>query len=114
MNKLLNVTAGLAFLVAIAVLARPQDLPKPPSYTPSETQKLKLELKHKDAEIANILLRDAQARYQTAIAALQNEGTVVIKENKWPDDLLFDAESLTFTTKPPAAKQAPKPEKQSK
>lgn len=111
MTKSLNVLVSVIFCAAAVVVAKPhpqEPFGKEPSYIPSEVQKLRLTVKHKDAEIANIVLRDAQAQYNNAITALQNEGSKVIEENKWPSDLQFDAERLTYSVKP---KPAPAPEK---
>ena len=77
---------------------------KAPEYKPTEIQSLRLQVKQKDAQIAQRDLQSAQARFQEAFAALNNEAAEVKKENKWPDDVSFDPNTLNFTA--PAPKPA--------
>lgn len=79
-----------------------------PKYEPNENQTLRLQLKHKDAELALVQAQIAQARYNQAIADLNTEGEKVKKENNWPDETIFDNDKLRFKAPPPPKPEPPK------
>ena len=67
-------------------------------YEPTEVQSLRLQLRQKDLIIA-------KQNFNLASQALNEEATRVVIENKWPNDLEFSQETLTFS----AAKKPPVP-----
>jgi hypothetical protein len=85
------------FLAMDSVLAQ-----APPTYKPTEIQALRLQVKQRDALLAQRDYLDAQRRYQDAIALLAAEGDSVRRENKWPDSVKFNADTITFTIPEPA------------
>jgi hypothetical protein len=100
-------SAGL-ILEAQTVQSKP---PAPSVYVPSEVQLLRLQVKQRDALLAQQELLRAQAQYQNALAALNAEADKVKLDNKWPATLTFDPGTVTFNEPPaPAMPAAPKPE----
>ena len=99
--------------VAAAVLLLPAAFvwgqataPAPSKYEPTEIQRLRLEVKQRDAKLAQRDLADAQARFQAAVAALMAEGDAVREANGWPKDVALNPDTLTFAEPPQAAKPA--------
>jgi hypothetical protein len=65
-----------------------------PKYQPTEIQLLRLQVLQRDAQIA-------QMQFYQKVAALQAEGQKVKTENKWPADVRFNPDTLTFEEAPP-------------
>jgi hypothetical protein len=82
--------------------------PKP--LIPTEIQSLRLQVKQKDALLAKNLLEQAQASFQKALTALQEEGEKVKTENNWKD-VEFNPNDLSFSLKVNGndAKKTPNP-----
>jgi hypothetical protein len=89
----------LAFLVGAGIISCQNA--KAPTYTLTEVQTLKLQLKLQSAQIA-------KNQFNQAYASLMDEANGIKKENKWPDNLLFDPDKLQFSA-PPAALPTPPP-----
>lgn len=73
-------------------------------YEPNQMQALRLQVKQKDAQIAQIQYQQAQTNFTKALNDLTAEGETIRKENAWPAELRFNPESLQFTMPPPAPK----------
>ena len=71
-----------------------------PPYEPSEVQALRLQVKQRDAQIAQIAFQQAQVQFQQALAELNREADRIKTENKWPKDLVFKPETLKFEAPP--------------
>lgn len=108
------------FLMAGTAIAQDTPAPKPAAppaaakkYETTETEQLKLQLKQKDAIIAQIDLNTAQRQMQDAMAAINAEAEVVKKAHGWDESVLFNTTSLTFVDppKPPTPTQKPAPPK---
>jgi hypothetical protein len=80
----------------------------PAKYTPSEIQTLRLQVKQKDAMIAQRDYVAAQQRFQGAVNELNAEADRVKTENGWPRTLLFNSDSLLFSEPPPPPAPAKK------
>jgi len=78
-------------------------------YQPDPTQSLRLQLKHKDGEMAQIQFNLAQQNLNKALNDITAEGEAIKKENGWPVELILDPNTLTFKMPP-----APTPEPQKK
>lgn len=92
----------LGVLLLSALTLNSQEPKAPPSYTPTEIQSLKLQIKQKDTIIALKNLQEAQANFTSVRMSLMNESDSVIKENKWPQDLIFNPDTLQFSENPKA------------
>jgi len=88
-------------LGAIAWAQSPAPAPNP--YQPTEVQALKLKVAQQDAIIAQRDMQSAQQRYQNAIVALNTAAEQVKRDNKWPEDVQLNLDSLVFSKKAPAA-----------
>ena len=115
----LTVAAAVLLLPAAFVWGQ-ATAPAPPKYEPTEIQRLRLEVKQRDAKLAQRDLADAQARFQAAVAALMAEGDAVRAANGWPKDVALNPDTLAFAvpvapaalTKPalgPETGKGPKP-----
>lgn len=109
-NKLFRNARLVVIIAAILCVAYAysQDPPKPPvQFPPSEIQSLRLQVKQRDARLA-------QLASERAMGDLAVECHKVRDDNKWPATVECDFNTLTFIDmKPPtvAAKpEAPKPE----
>lgn len=98
--------------VSIVALAQ---TPEKQSYDLSEVQKLRLELKQKEAQMAQQTVsfsqaqsQQAQAQFEQAVAEMNKEIKSIEKENSWPDNLVVDK---NFQFKDPPAKPATTPAK---
>jgi hypothetical protein len=80
----------------LAGLAIRAQLSKPKVFQPSETQVLRLQLRQKDAIIAQKDMQVVQQRFQDALNALNAEADKVKAENRWPKDVKFSPDTLTF------------------
>ena len=81
-------------------------LPAANKYELSEIQKLRLEVKQKDAQLAQQTLTMAQQTFNQRIADFNAEAQKVEQENGWPSTLKIDPNTLTFSD-PPAVKGPP-------
>lgn len=72
-------------------------------YKLTEVQLLRLQVKQKDAQIAQVRFQASQQAFQAAINDLQAEASKVKEQNSWDKDVIFNADALTFS-------EAPKPE----
>ena len=97
MKSLIRVVFFTAVLVAIpAAMAQEKD------YKPSEIQLLRLQVKQKDAFLAQRDVNDAQTRFNQALTELQDEAKKVETENSWAD-VTFNPQDLSFKATPKAA-----------
>jgi len=100
---------AVGFLLASGVFAGQAVAPK---YSPTEVQTLRLQVKQRDAQIAQKDAQLAQEHFQSVLAALQAEAEKVRVENKWPETVKFDPNSLNFTeTVPVVTGSTPVPAK---
>jgi uncharacterized protein HemX len=67
------------------------------TYTPNEVQMLRLQLKQKEALLAQRDLQEANRRFQTAVGDLQAEAEKIKTDQKWPKTVVFNPDTLTFT-----------------
>jgi hypothetical protein len=74
-------------------------------YAPSEVQSLRLQVRQKDAQIAQNALEKAQLRFQQTLVDLQAEAERIKTENKWPKDTQFDPNNLVFNEPPTPSKK---------
>ena len=65
-------------------------------YQPNEIQSYRLQLKFKDAQLAQRDLALAQLNFNVAVNLLNAEGDKIRIENKWPEEVKFDADKLQF------------------
>jgi hypothetical protein len=89
------IAASLALAIASGIYAQSKK-----GYELSENQKLRLQLKQKDAQIAQIQLSIAQDRFQQSIAQFNAESKAIEKENSWPETLVIDPNTLEFRDPP--------------
>jgi len=96
----------------------PAPAPAPPAatYTPTEIQSLKLKLAQANAKVAQKDLQatqqaaqNAQAAFQQSVTALQTACDDVRKEQKWPETVQCNLDTLVFFDKPAATPPAPAP-----
>jgi hypothetical protein len=89
------ILVGLAALLGVgfaAVMAQR----KPATYIPNENQVLRLKVKQDAAVIAQKDMQVVQQRFQDALNALNAEADKVKAENRWPKDVKFSPDTLTF------------------
>jgi hypothetical protein len=91
----------LVIVFAGLVLALFGQTPAPVTYKPTEIQTLRLQLAQRDAQLAQKDLQEAQTRFQQALVNLTNEANKVKADNKWPADVQFSPNDLTFSAPPP-------------
>lgn len=72
----------------------------PASYKPTEVQTLRLQVKQRDAWLAQRDAIESQRRYQQAIAELNALGEDIRKENGWPTTVLFNPDKVEFSAPP--------------
>ena len=82
----------IALLVGLIAAALGQQK----EYKPTEVQSLKLQLRQRDAQLAQVALREAQSNFQQKVKDLMEEGVQVRKDNSWPDNVTMDPDRLTF------------------
>lgn len=80
--------------------------PAPTLYVPSEVQLLRLQVRQRDALLAQQELARAQSQFQQALLSLNAEADKVKLDNKWPATLTFDPGTVTFN-EPSLAAPAP-------
>ncbi len=76
------------------------------SYELTEIQKLRLEVKQKDAQLAQQTAAIAQSRFQSAVTDFNDQVKAIEKENGWPETLQVDPNTLAFR-EPPELPKAP-------
>jgi hypothetical protein len=96
----------IVFIVLLAATIAIADDAKPAKYQPNEVQSLRLQVKLRDAQIAQRDLQTAQQRFNQTLFDLNAEADKVRTENKWSDKVSFDPNTLTFSepVDSPAAK----------
>jgi len=96
----LSLGIGLSLWGALGLRAEAQ-APTPPSsvkYEPTEVERLRLEVKQKDAQLAQVQLQRAQQAFQQSLALLDEEaGKVKVAHPDWPKGVQFSPDTLTFT-----------------
>ena len=65
-------------------------------YEPTEVQNLELKVMHRDIEIAQITFQEAQANLTAKYNSMTAKAEEIKKENKWPADLIFKPDPMTF------------------
>jgi len=107
--------------VAAGTIIAQTPTPPPSKYQPTEVQNLRLKVKQQDLIIASKnaqelqkALQDAQKDAQTKYADLMKEADTVKTEQKWPANLIFNPDQLSFTEPPPAPAAPPKKEEPAK
>lgn len=101
-KTILKVTLGMlvvGWLIGGAVISA-QEVKE---YKPTEVQLLRLQVKQKDAQMAQLRFQAAQQAFQSSINDLQIEASKIKEQNQWDKGTIFNADSLTFS-------EAPKPE----
>src|ERR1700720_34429 len=78
-------------IVGICIAARADEKK---GYDITETQKLRLEVKQKDAQIAQMQMQAANNAFQKSIADFNAESKAIQKENGWPDTVHLDDRML--------------------
>jgi len=81
------------------------------SYDLSENQKLRLQVKQKDAQLAQMQLSIAQSGFQKTIDDFNAEVKAIEKENSWPETLQVNPQNLTFSEPPAPPKEKPEQKK---
>lgn len=85
-KKILWIVAWLLVFAGAAALAEE----KVKEYKPTEIQLLRLQVKQRDALLA-------WNRYQAAVSALTEEAQKVKKANAWPEETIFNGDTLQFS-----------------
>src|SRR6266436_1060530 len=85
----------IALLVGMVVAAIGTETSK--EYKPTELQQLKLQVRQKDAQLAQVALREAQSNFQQKVKELMEEGVAIQKANSWPDNVTLNADTLQFS-----------------
>jgi|SRR6267142_4273374 len=98
----MKIAIGLTLLFSATLLAQSP----PAKYEPTEVELLRLQVAQKDAQIAQIQLQQAQQMFQQALGRLQVQADIIKAEHKWPAEVQFKLETLTFAppTKAPEKK----------
>lgn len=105
----LKVTLGMlvvGWLVGGAVISA-QDTKE---YKPTEVQLLRLQVKQKDAQMAQVKFQLAQQAFQASVNDLQAEANKVKEQNSWEASVTFNADTLVFAEAPKPPAPAKKPE----
>lgn len=100
------IAIAIAFVIVAWMLAGALDAQAPPQYKTTETQHLRLQVKQRDAWLAQRDAIEAQRRYQQAVGELNALGEEIRKENGWPETVIFDADRIEYT-EPPRGAQRP-------
>jgi hypothetical protein len=108
--KRTSILFGILWMLSVCcVIAMVAAEDKKP-YTPSEVQKLRLEVKQKDTQLAQLAMRESQRNFSMTLKSYTEEADKVKKENQWPDNLQFNPDTMLFTDPPAPPKPAePKP-----
>jgi|SRR5882724_8702909 len=103
-----KITLGLTLLFGATLLAQSS----PVKYEPTEVELLRLQVAQKDAQIAQMQLQQAQQIFQQSFGRLRAEADKIKAEHKWPAEVQFKSDTLTFAAPPPKEPEKPKvPEK---
>ena len=76
-------------------------------FKPSEVQSLRLQVKIKDAQLAQKESAEAQQKLQSAIQSVNQEVESIKTENKWPAGVNYNFQTQTFTAPPPPPAEKP-------
>ena len=98
---ILSIVTILIYIVAIAAQQKESNK----VYTPTEVQSLRLQVKLKDAQMAQQALQIAQQNAQKALIEYQAEAEKVKNDNGWPKDVRFDPNNMTFSEPPKEEKK---------
>jgi hypothetical protein len=103
-RTLIVLGAAVVLALTLAAFAVWAQLPVQSSkYKPTDLQLLRLQVKQRDAQLAQVALRDAQQQFQSTLAALQQEADKVRDENKWPATVQFSPDTVSFSEQPAPA-----------
>jgi hypothetical protein len=112
---ILSVVAARIMFAQSAAVPKPSE---PPKYVPTAVQTLSLQVLQARAQTAQVqmqrvqdALQSAQKNFQDALAALNKAADDIKVENKWPAEVSFSPDQLTYTApspKPLAAAEPPK------
>jgi hypothetical protein len=91
-EKFILFVVVLAAIWAFSLVARAAN----DALQPTELQTLKLQLKQRDAQVAQKDVYIAQQNFQRAVDALRFEAEQVKIDNKWPQSVQFDPDTLKF------------------
>ena len=114
----MKITHFIGWTIVIGLLAltfwlfpvtRAQNSPQTKKYEPTEIQKLRLHVKYDAAQMAQQSLANAQAQFNAAVKAFNDQVADTKKENSWPDNLQLatppngqiDPENFEFKEPPP-------------
>src|SRR5882724_8201041 len=75
----------------------PITFPSDYKYNPTEVQQLKLQLKQRDAQLAQVALREAQSNFQQKVKDLMEEGVAIRNEQGWPESVQLNPDALSFS-----------------
>ena len=84
---------------------------KSKKYEPTEVENLRLQVKQRDAQMAQIYFVQFQQKYNDAVQELYKECTSVRDHHNWPTTVTCKPEDLTFFNTP---KEEPKKVEQKK
>jgi len=94
----MKIALSLTLLLSATLLAQTP----PVKYEPTEVEMLRLQVAQKDAQIAQIQLQQAQQMFQQALGRLHLEADKIKAEHKWPAEVQFKMDTLTFAAPPKA------------
>lgn len=90
---------------------------EPIAYELTEVERLRLEnlryqalLIQADIRLLEIQFQARQQDFAAALAALQTEAERIRQDHNWPEDAVFDLDTLAFTTTPPRLNEGQKQE----
>lgn len=110
-RKTMKITRIAAWgLAGILLLVTFRAFPVDEKYKPSEVQALRLQVKQKDAQLAQQAFSIAQQQFQQKIGDFNAEIKKIEEENHWPETLQVDPNTLEFrdVSAPPPEKPAQK------
>ena len=84
---------------------------RPKKYETSEIEHLKLQVKQKDAQIAQIYYMQSQQKYNDAVQELYKECTSIRDQHNWPATVTCKPEDLTFFDTPKEEPKKTEPKK---
>ena len=99
-----GVNMNVKMLAATGVLALAMQDGKPLAFQPNEVQSLRLQVKQKDAQLAQRELQltqqaltNAQEKFQKALKELTDEGEAIKKANNWDAKVTMNPDTLAFS-----------------
>lgn len=104
--KVTLVTLVIGWLIGGAVISAQEKK----EHKPTEVQLLRLQVKQKDAQMAQVRFQVAQQAFQASVNELQAEANKVKEQNGWAKETEFNADTLAFLEAPKAPKQPAKVE----